>query len=104
MAQHFWEVGVGERKHFLSGMLVLTSLALALGACRQTPGTPESAPLNFDTDPRILRGIWSGEDQGHTLRLQVGAGPPYEGATGLRAPFNSVRRHPSPSQVASLYP
>lgn len=50
-------------------------ISLTVGACRQTPVEPE--PLNFDTDPRILRGTWVGESEdGHSLLLEAKAGLP----------------------------
>lgn len=50
-------------------------ISLTVGACRQTPVEPE--PLNFDTDPRILRGTWVGESEdGHSLVLEAKAGLP----------------------------
>ncbi len=50
-------------------------ISLTVGACRQTPVEPES--LNFDTDPRILRGTWVGESEdGHSLVLEAKAGLP----------------------------
>ena len=51
---------------------------LALGACAQQPIISE--PLDFATDPRILRGIWAGESEdGHTLLLTAQASSPTEG-------------------------
>lgn len=48
---------------------------MVLGACSQTPVTPE--PLEFANDPRVLRGTWAGEsDNGHTLRLELTANTP----------------------------
>jgi len=67
-------------------LLVLIGVLLALGACRREP--PPSEPLDFDTDPRILRGVWWGEDEdGHTLRLVAEAGPAYNGGYEVRGAF-----------------
>lgn len=41
-------------------VLCLPFLLTALGACTQDPVKP--GPLDFDTDPRILRGTWVGEE------------------------------------------
>ena len=56
--------------HFLASLLFL-------GACSQPPVTPE--PLDFATDPRILRGIWVGEEtsvEGSPLLLYLKASAP----------------------------
>ncbi len=48
---------------------------LLLCACTQEAPTP--LPLDFNTDPRILRGIWAGEsDAGITLKLDLKASAP----------------------------
>lgn len=49
-----------RRRRFQVGVSVL--LVLALGACRQEPVevVPEPQPLDFGSDPSILRGRWSG--------------------------------------------
>ncbi len=55
---------MNRRKRFLFGLsapLLLSGLLLtALGACRQNPVVPPPDPLNFGTDPGILRGRWEG--------------------------------------------
>lgn len=53
---------MGRRKRFLVGALVSVLLVLALGACRQEPVViePKPTPLDFATDPAILRGSWGG--------------------------------------------
>lgn len=40
--------------------LSLVALSVVLGACARTPVGPE--PLEFASDPRILRGVWVGEE------------------------------------------
>ena len=55
-----------------SSLIVLT---LILGACTQPPVGPE--PLEFASDPQILRGVWTGaSEDGHTLRLTTAASEP----------------------------
>ena len=59
------------------GRLSLIIVAVILGACTQPPVGPE--PLNFDSDPRILRGAWTGRDEnGNSLLLYLKAGSPSE--------------------------
>lgn len=68
------------RRHYLNLLMRLLSL-LMLSACQQPSGEtiPPRTPLDFDTDPRILRGVWSGVDSsGNTLRLALRAGPTSE--------------------------
>lgn len=56
-------------------LFMLLSPLLILGACVQNPVEPE--PLKFDTDPRILRGTWVGEnDNGDALLLYLKASAP----------------------------
>lgn len=50
---------MGQRKRFRVGMSVLVLLVLLLSACRQEPVAPRE-PLDFGSDPRILRGRWGG--------------------------------------------
>ena len=50
---------MGRRRKFLFGLSV-PLLFVALGACRQDPVLPPPNPLDFDTDPSILRGHWEG--------------------------------------------
>lgn len=53
----------------------LVVLALSLGACNEAPVGPE--PLEFASDPRILRGTWAGEDaEGNPLLLYLKASAP----------------------------
>ena len=57
---------------------LLVSL-LFLGACSQPPVIPEPDPLDFATDPRILRGVWVGEEtsvEGSPLLLYLKASAP----------------------------
>ena len=57
---------------------LLASL-LFLGACSQPSVVPEPDPLNFATDPRILRGVWVGEEtsvEGSPLLLYLKASEP----------------------------
>lgn len=49
---------MNQRKRFF-GLSTLLLLA-TLGACRQDPVVPPPDPLNFSTDPGILRGRWEG--------------------------------------------
>lgn len=62
---------MGQRRRRLFGMSVLL---LALSACGREPVEP--APLDFDTDPRILRGVWVGEEAGVDLVLDLDASNP----------------------------
>ena len=55
----------------------LIILAVMLGSCTQTPVGPE--PLDFSSDPRILRGVWVGEevkDKNNSLVLYLEADAP----------------------------
>lgn len=57
--------------------LCLPFLLVVLGACTQGPVKPE--PLDFGSDPRILRGTWTGKSKdGRSLVLEVKAGLPGE--------------------------
>ena len=50
--------------------VILFSLML-LSACNQTQ-PPENGPMNYQTDPRILRGTWAGENEdGVPLKLNL---------------------------------
>lgn len=51
---------MSRRRRFLMGVSVSVLLILALGACRQEPVVTGPTPLDFETDPHILRGRWSG--------------------------------------------
>ena len=58
-------------------ILYLTFLLTVLGACTPDPVKPE--PLDFDIDPRVLRGTWMGESEdGHSLVLEAKASLPSE--------------------------
>jgi len=72
-----------------STSLLLLGLTLLLGACVRTPTTARSAaPLDFETDPRILRGVWTGEaEDGHTLLLDANASDPDEGGYTVTGTF-----------------
>lgn len=51
--------------------LTLVLSLMALSACIQTV-PPEDSPMNYQTDPRILRGIWTGENEnGVALTLDL---------------------------------
>lgn len=66
---------------------VLGSL-LVLSACSQPPVIPKPDPLDFATDPRVLRGTWTGENEdGHTLRLMTEAGSPREDGYETKGTF-----------------
>lgn len=75
-----------RRTRFFSTLAALVLLS-ALSACRpQTAGPP---PLDFETDPLILRGVWTGQsDSGDTLRLAIRAGPTFEGGYEVEGVFD----------------
>ena len=50
---------------------IIFFVLLTLSACQQQP-TPR-VPLDFDTDPRILRGVWTGETNGVRLLFDLNA-------------------------------
>lgn len=55
--------------------LLLVILAVISGACTQTPVEPE--PLEFASDPRVLRGTWTGKDgNSDSLLLYLNASAP----------------------------
>lgn len=43
-------------------LFYLLGSLLVLSACSQPPVIPEPDPLDFANDPRILRGVWTGEE------------------------------------------
>lgn len=79
---------MARRRQFLSGVSVFAALVFALGGCRQEQVESEPDPLD-GTDPRILRGVWTGEnEEGETLRLALKAGPPYNGGYRVEGVFD----------------
>lgn len=74
-------------------ILCLPFLLTVLGACTQDPVKPE--PLDFDSDPRILRGTWMGESEdGHSLVLEVKAGLPSEDGYEVSGTFRLDNKVP----------
>ena len=62
------------------GALYIVGLLGMLSACAQpTSLVAPTGPLDFDTDPRILRGIWTGtSEDGHTLLINAIPSDPNE--------------------------
>ncbi len=57
---------------------VLLSIFTLLSACNQTP-PPEVGPIDYRTDPRILRGVWAGKNEnGVSLKLNLKTNGPTE--------------------------
>lgn len=61
-----------------TALLALFGMFCSLTACAQSPAPVEPAePLDFETDARILRGVWTGEDErGHRLLIDANASAP----------------------------
>ncbi len=82
---------MGQHRRFLSGMSVVLLLAVLSGCQRED----EPARLNFDTDPRILRGVWTGESEaGKVLRLEAQAHDPSDSGYAVTGTFTLADAEP----------
>lgn len=72
-----------------TALLALFGLFCSLAACAQSPAPVEPAEsLNFETDARILRGVWTGEDErGHRLLIDANADAPNDRGYAVTGTF-----------------
>ena len=73
----------------------LGSGLILLGLASCSTGPDESVALDFDTDPRILRGMWEGSsDTGETLRLEARASDPTAEGYAVTGTFSFMQGEP----------
>lgn len=67
----------------------LIGLFCSLAACAQPPALVEPAtPLDFETDARVLQGVWTGEDEhGHRLLIDTNASDPKDSGYAVTGTF-----------------